>query len=288
MAPTERRRHQFQKKACTHPSKTGLTLPVVVCDGKPTKHRLDPSRLVFLDETWAKTNMTRTHGRCGGGNTTGCKGAAWAVANTDLSGGAAVQSPRCAMRHRWADQWRKLSRLCRAVPCPDAVNRRCRHYGQSRQPQRTSPCVAQSARPAQTVFSAGLLARISIRSSRCSSKLKTLLRKSDARTSEATWRRIGELLRAREIAPERPRTSGKPTPKTASCPPLNGAVAPRLRPCGAFAVVVATGSNAALAQAGLPVRNIRVEQSWPLLIARALSGRLTPKGGTRRRDDRGC
>ena len=25
--------------------------------------RLDPSRLVFIDDTWAKTNMTRTHGR---------------------------------------------------------------------------------------------------------------------------------------------------------------------------------------------------------------------------------
>ena len=25
---------------------------------------LDPDRLVFIDETWAKTNMTRTHGRC--------------------------------------------------------------------------------------------------------------------------------------------------------------------------------------------------------------------------------
>ena len=26
--------------------------------------KLDPARLVFIDETWAKTNMTRTHGRC--------------------------------------------------------------------------------------------------------------------------------------------------------------------------------------------------------------------------------
>jgi len=26
--------------------------------------RLDPRRLVFIDETWAKTNMVRTHGRC--------------------------------------------------------------------------------------------------------------------------------------------------------------------------------------------------------------------------------
>jgi transposase len=29
--------------------------------------RLDPARLVFIDETWAKTNMTRTHGRCARG-----------------------------------------------------------------------------------------------------------------------------------------------------------------------------------------------------------------------------
>ena len=28
------------------------------------QHRLDPKRLVFLDETWAKTNMIRSHGRC--------------------------------------------------------------------------------------------------------------------------------------------------------------------------------------------------------------------------------
>lgn len=25
---------------------------------------LDPEKLVFLDETWATTNMARTHGRC--------------------------------------------------------------------------------------------------------------------------------------------------------------------------------------------------------------------------------
>ena len=27
------------------------------------QHRVDPGRLVFVDETWAKTSMTRTHGR---------------------------------------------------------------------------------------------------------------------------------------------------------------------------------------------------------------------------------
>lgn len=30
---------------------------------KRHQDRLDPRRLVFIDETWAKTNMTRTHGR---------------------------------------------------------------------------------------------------------------------------------------------------------------------------------------------------------------------------------
>jgi hypothetical protein len=34
---------------------------------KKYQGRLDPTRLVFIDETWAKTNMTRTHGRCATG-----------------------------------------------------------------------------------------------------------------------------------------------------------------------------------------------------------------------------
>jgi hypothetical protein len=36
------------------------------CAHYPKKYqdRLDPRRLVFIDETWAKTNMTRRHGRC--------------------------------------------------------------------------------------------------------------------------------------------------------------------------------------------------------------------------------
>src|SRR5215468_8439382 len=34
---------------------------------KTHQGRLDPRRLVFIDETWAKTNMTRRHGRCSRG-----------------------------------------------------------------------------------------------------------------------------------------------------------------------------------------------------------------------------
>jgi transposase len=34
---------------------------------KKYQGRIDPRRLVFIDETWAKTNMTRSHGRCARG-----------------------------------------------------------------------------------------------------------------------------------------------------------------------------------------------------------------------------
>src|SRR3954466_3101933 len=34
---------------------------------KKYQGRLDAKRLVFIDETWAKTNMTRRHGRCARG-----------------------------------------------------------------------------------------------------------------------------------------------------------------------------------------------------------------------------
>lgn len=34
---------------------------------KTHQGKLDPTRLVFIDETWAKTNMTRRHGRCARG-----------------------------------------------------------------------------------------------------------------------------------------------------------------------------------------------------------------------------
>ena len=67
--------------------------------------------------------------------------------------------------------------------------------------------------------------------------------------------------------------------------------------CGAFALVAATTSTAALAQPGLAVRIIRVdvaplrasvgdptatwvEQELPRQLAQAMSGRLTPEGGT--------
>ena len=39
-----------------------MTLRVTVRGGENSSQDFDPKRLVFIDETWAKTNMTRTHG----------------------------------------------------------------------------------------------------------------------------------------------------------------------------------------------------------------------------------
>ena len=52
------------KKACAPASKTGPTSRADGTNGKQHQDKVDPKRLVFIDETWMKTNMSRTHGRC--------------------------------------------------------------------------------------------------------------------------------------------------------------------------------------------------------------------------------
>ena len=106
--------------------------------------RLDPKRLVFIDETWAKTNMTRRHGRCPRG--------ARLVAKVPHG------------------RWRTLTFLA-ALRC-DRI---------------AAPCVIDGPINA-TSF------RAYIEQFQVFSKLKTLLRKADPRTTEATWRGIGALL----------------------------------------------------------------------------------------------
>src|SRR5579885_1519745 len=49
------------KKKCLRPSGIALTSPGAGPGGSDTQRKIDPARLVFIDETWAKTNMVRTH-----------------------------------------------------------------------------------------------------------------------------------------------------------------------------------------------------------------------------------
>jgi transposase len=160
---------------------------------KKYQGRLDPTRLVFIDETWAKTNMTRRHGRSRRGTRL--------VAHTPLG------------------RWRTLTFLA-ALRC-DRIDAPCvidgpingqsflayveqilvpslrsgdiviidnlgSHKGKAvRQAIRAAgaklfflPPYSPDLNPIEQVFA----------------KLKTLLRKAAERSVEATWKRIGALL----------------------------------------------------------------------------------------------
>ena len=155
--------------------------------------RIDPSRQVFVDETWAKTNMTRTHGR--------------APRNRRLV---------AAMPHgRWTTLTFMAGLRCNGVVAPcvwdgpingegflawvchglvptlklgdvvmldnlsshkgQAVRRAVRHAGAH---LLFLPPYSLDLNPIEIMFA----------------KLKTLLRKADERSIAAVWHRIGSLL----------------------------------------------------------------------------------------------
>ena len=160
---------------------------------KKYQSRLDPRRLVFIDETWAKTNMTRRHGRALRGRRVVAKvphgrwrtltflaalrcdriEAPWVLDGpiNGLSFLAYVEQvllPTLApgdiviMDNLGSHKRQAIRRLIRAVGAKLFF----------------LPPYSPDLNPIDQVFAT----------------LKTLLRKADERTIEATWRRIGSLL----------------------------------------------------------------------------------------------
>ena len=154
---------------------------------------LDPSRLVFIDETWAKTNMTRTHGRC-------------------LRGKRLVAK----VPH---GRWRTLTFL--AALRQDGITAPCVIDGPINGAAflaYVEQILVPTLRPGDIIVMdrlgshKGKAVRAAIRKAgaklfflppyspdlnpieQAFAKLKTLLRKATERTIEATWKRIGELL----------------------------------------------------------------------------------------------
>jgi transposase len=162
---------------------------------KAYQGRLDPARLVFIDETWAKTNMTRLRG--------------WAPRGRKLL--AKVPQAR----------WRTLTFLaalrCNRIDAPCVIDgpidgksflAYVEHF------------LVPALKPGDIVFidnlgsHKGKAVRRAIRAAGAKlfflpkyspdlnpieqvfAKLKTLLRKANTRTVEATWRQIGSLLDA--------------------------------------------------------------------------------------------
>jgi transposase len=160
---------------------------------KTHQHKLDPARLVFIDETWAKTNMTRTHGRAPRGERLIAKAphGRWrtltflaALRHDRIEAPCVIDGPINGESFlAYVEQV-----LVPALKPGDIViiDNLGSHKGKAvRRAIRAAgaklfflPPYSPDLNPIEQVFA----------------KLKTLLRKAAERSVEATWRRIGALL----------------------------------------------------------------------------------------------
>ena len=97
--------------------------------------KLDPARLVFIDETWAKTNMARAYGRAPRGGAPAHGTAARPLEDLDLRCRAHPARHDRALRARSPDQPCRLRDLSREGAGPRAAGGRHRRHGQPVQPQ---------------------------------------------------------------------------------------------------------------------------------------------------------
>ncbi len=162
---------------------------------KKYQGRLESGAPCLIDETWAKTNMTRTHGRAPRGERLIAKAPHGRWRTLTFLAAAPQRPHRCALRDRWADQWSKLPGLCRAGSGTCAQTRRHRHHRQFSAVTRARPYVRSIRAPAPNYSFCRPTAQTLNPIEQVFAKLKTLLRKAAERTVvETTWRRIGALL----------------------------------------------------------------------------------------------
>jgi transposase len=157
--------------------------------------RIDPRRLVFLDETWAKTNMARTHGRSRRGERLHAKvpHGHWktltflaALRHDRIEAPVVFDGPVNGRNFlAYVEQFLAPTLKPGDIVIMDNLSS---HKGEAvRKAIRNAgarlfflPPYSPDLNPIEQVFA----------------KLKTLLRKAAERSVEATWRRIGTLLDA--------------------------------------------------------------------------------------------
>ena len=155
--------------------------------------KLDPGRLVFIDETWAKTNMTRSHGRARRGERLVAKvpHGRWrtltflaALRIDRIDAPCVIDGPINGQSFlAYVEQMLVPTLKPGDIVIIDNLGS---HKGKAvRQAIRATgaklfflPPYSPDLNPIEQVFA----------------KLKTLLRKAAERTVEATWKRIGMLL----------------------------------------------------------------------------------------------
>ena len=155
--------------------------------------RVDPTRLVFIDETWAKTNMTRTHGRAPRGARLVAKAphGRWrtltflaALRHDGIKAPCVIDGPI-----NGESFLAYIEQLLVPILRPGDIvifDNLGSHKGKAvRRAIRAAgaklfflPPYSPDLNPIEQVFA----------------KLKTLLRKAAERTVEATWKRIASLL----------------------------------------------------------------------------------------------
>jgi transposase len=160
---------------------------------KEHQGRLDPSRLVFIDETWAKTNMTRRRGwrACGSRLVAKVPHGRWhtltflaALRCDRIEAPCVIDGPINGTSFRaYVEQFLVPTLEPGDIVIMDNLGS---HKGQAiRSLIRAAgaklfflPRYSPDLNPIEQVFA----------------KLKTLLRKTDPRTIEQTWKHIGSLL----------------------------------------------------------------------------------------------
>ncbi|WP_374293377.1 IS630 family transposase [Sphingomonas sp.] len=185
-----RRAGHSLKKRCSPPSRTDRRLPRSGAQWKKYHGRLDPRGLVFVDETWASTNMAPLRGSGPRG-----KRLMGRVPQGRWRTTTFIAALRCARIDVPCVQPPDLHRMGRALPRAtlkpgDVVilDNLSSHKGKAaRQAIRAVgprllflPPYSPDLNPIEQVFA----------------KLKHLLRKAAERSIETTWRRIGSLLDA--------------------------------------------------------------------------------------------
>jgi transposase len=160
---------------------------------KTHQGKLDPARLVFIDETWAKTNMTRSHGRCLKGRRLIAKvpHGRWrtmtflaALRHDRITAPCVIDGPINGRSFlAYVEQFLVPTLKPGDIVVMDNLGS---HKGKAvRHAIRSAgaklfflPPYSPDLNPIENLFS----------------KLKTLLKKAAERTIEATWRRIGQLI----------------------------------------------------------------------------------------------
>ena len=154
---------------------------------------IDPARFVFIDETWAKTNMVRTHGRSRRGERLHAKVpyGHWktltflaALRSNRIDAPCVLDQPVNAVSFlAYVEQFLAPTLRPGDIVVMDNLSS---HKGLAiRQAIRTAgaklfflPPYSPDLNPIEQVFA----------------KLKTLLRRAAERTVDATWKRIGSIL----------------------------------------------------------------------------------------------